>query len=267
MFQHQIYLSSAPGGRIAMTVKNNDIWTHDVTCAGPRLVVHGSYRSLVIENNRFRSSGTGIAAGCYQLQLDPGGYPCGTVGFENVVIRRNRILGPNNGWYAIDVNATTNAIIEDNLTVGGTGIRVACATPSDGSCYPINTQTKVRNNTVHIQTGQDQAQGIQFCNEGTGHVIAANAVFAEANQTTCVSPPGSVTYNGANYCRQPGGAAIGTVFVDATNGDYTPAASGPLIGGGNATYGSPYAMRSVSWSVTDTAATRGSPPDVGALQH
>jgi hypothetical protein len=256
--RHQVYLA---GSNLVMRVTNNQFLTERVACNGARLVAHGGVDGLLVENNLFRSVGPGIGQGCYGLDLVDGGYPAGRIWYRNLVVRRNRFVA---NALAMRISQSIDAVVEDNLAVGGSGIRIA-SERAEG--YVTNVRTVIRNNTIHLSRGQDEAIGIEVFAQGDGYVVANNAVFSEAARTRCIHVLAPAAFTGNNYCRTPGGDALAAVFVDTAAGDYTPAARSPLSRAGVASHASPFTIGVVAWSPSDAGRPRSAPPDVGAFQR
>ncbi|HVO20923.1 MAG TPA: right-handed parallel beta-helix repeat-containing protein [Anaeromyxobacter sp.] len=258
MFQHHMYLSGMTGQSGAasnMRVTNNEFYTHDVQCAGTRFVIHGSQSGLLVENNLFQSTVSDV--GCFGFQITDGGYGCG-VSYTGSVIRGNRFYGPA-GNVVVSVDHTVGTIIEDNIVQVGVGGAVGIKVPNytNTGCFTNSSNATVRNNTVHLLAS---GTGIQFLNEGSGHVDANNAVYTPSGGTCNSTGSASMAYLGSNWCDST------SPFADVANGNYTPTAGGPLAGTGNASYAAPLGIpANTTWSSTDPLTSRTTPVDIGAV--
>lgn len=158
---HNIYLGLVNNYNVTIrgnTLTDNSRLTNQ--CRSPSLVVHGTIRGLVIENNYIYQSTTTIKDNCYAIAVDTG-YPGTAEAFIDVAIRGNVVV--NGGSVAIGCAGCVRPVIENNVVVyeapTGTGsltaIYGAIAVPSrviDG-LDTIDTGSAIRNNSVYFAYG------------------------------------------------------------------------------------------------------------------
>lgn len=299
MFGHTIYAAneSAPDFSYLTTsnfhVIGNEITrsSHDATgaCAGVVIVVHGQFQGLVIEGNVIDEEKA--AGGCYGIGVGTNGS-----GHENhfidTAIRGNVVK--NVGYVSVDLNTTQETLVENNRVEvsfpGGVAIR-APGQPKEAAS-PANTGTVIRNNTLYFTPPANEYStpvvGIQAGVEGSGYVVASNAIYYTGSQSGiwCLRLDGGASFAvvDANLCAAGSGAFSwgswnGTVYpslaewqaatgfdaqsVNAdpafTSGaDFTPAAGSPLVGAASA----------IQHASTDfTGKPRDASPDIGAYER
>jgi hypothetical protein len=292
-FHHTIYLEGASSKDIWVT--NNEIHRSTMSggasgtgnCSGTILVAHGGFDGLTIENNYIDAP----SGGCWGLSLTGGGLPRYCY-FRNTAIRRNRIQ--NVGNMSLGVESCTNCVIEDNLIVAGpdpSGIVVPTSACTCTKGCDTNTGAIIRNNTIYFPGSAPGIAAIRVTTEGTGHVVANNAILVEKGSgTSCFSlplPKSSYRLVDHNLCYGAGRwelsrgslsawrAATGfdTSSLDAAPkfvnvpADFTPAAGSPLVGAAHPVEFSPAAMGSAAWSPSDAGKKRDAGPDIGAFER
>jgi hypothetical protein len=269
---HTVYLAGdGVYNSTSMSVVNNEIRrTGSGSAPGPSatgvLVGHEYYDGVNIENN-IVDAGTGALGGCWAIDLRAAGSP--PTHYRNMTIRRNLV---NGGGAGIVVGQAPGVIIESNVvTLTGSGAwKQGIISPQDAArpgMDDVQNDTTIRNNTIYLTGTSVANNAILVGTEGTGHVIANNAVYSEGG--ACVSttlPAGAYAFVGNNACS--GGAAWGTTY-DATPhvssnprftappANLTPAAGSPLIGAGNPAYAPPWDF---------TMKVRPTPPSIGAYE-
>jgi hypothetical protein len=229
-------------------------------CQGTLIVVHGRWDGFVIEDN-WLDGGANDGRGCWGISVEHAGFPKATL-FRRFALRRNFVTRTGNS--SLDVNQSTDAVIENNVVVPSQPQRPAIAAP----LYPhrpshgddVNTRAVVRNNTVYFSPEASSGSvGIQVGVEGSGYVVANNAVHFGGRGGTCFAlplPVASYAYVDHNLCSgadrwevahatladwhsHAGGAfdrgslAAPAAFRDAPR-DLAPAAGSPLVGAGDA---------------------------------
>ena len=294
VFDHSIYLSGEQGtaGEVISTnlsVTGNELVAGQTlagSCAGVVLVVHGQWDGLVIDGNVIDGRANSGGA-CWGISLGPGGYP--TAGFyRNAIIRRNLLLGTGNR--AIDLQSTTNAIVEDNVIVmnqAGAGIAAGTAhriTPADD----VNTGSVIRNNTIHfpasVANPQSSGYGISIGTEGTGYVVANNAILFSLGGFFCFDlplPASAYAFVDYNLCSGvpslagwefakgslaawrtatgfDGHSLTSAPLFTTPPSDYTPQTSSPLLGAGDAAHAA---------TVDFNNKSRPAPPSIGAIER
>ena len=232
--RHSIYLANS--GYARMRVSNNEIY-EDERCGGVMLVLHQIIADVTVENNKITSPSTDI--NCFGIQSNYSAVPLAQ--FDNLKVRRNRVF--KTSGQGIVVKGSINGIVSDNITVNST---LDVGTPSCGTNVVCTSGTTVQNNTVHNSS---------LLVGGTNNVVENNAVTGSCNIG------GTTVRNGNNVCNVNAASA----WVNATGGNFTPVAGGPLSGAGSATSYSPLAAGSVAWSPTDAGIPRTPPIDAGAF--
>ena len=184
---HNIYLSSAMD-----TVLRGNTLTRSAVCnvkmkspcvvinqcQGVSLVVHGTASNLVIENNVLDET-TGAAAGCYGIQVAPGGY--GTPeNFSGTVIRGNRLF--NVGGVAIDMGSAPNSIVESNVIVWNVAPKFSMngiVVPSGNAVRSatLDRQLMIRNNSIYIAGADLNSRGIVVQSPSADHQVVSNLIF------------------------------------------------------------------------------------------
>jgi hypothetical protein len=267
-YNHDLYISGVASN---VVTKNSEFVTDAAhcqgaaQCGGVMLYWTDFQTNPIFENNYVHGPGKG---GHYGFSSSNN---AANTSNYNGIIRRNRFDLPN-AHTAVEISACTGCQFIDNVVIvsasGGHGLG---APEQTGQSNPVNSGTIVRNNTFYL-TGSGQTAVAQN-SEGTGYIFENNAVWSQGVGTcfNIVNPlasghPFNLTTAG-NYCRNGSGDSLASVFVDAANGDFTPAAASPLIGHGNSTYYSPTAIGTASWDPTDTGIARTPPIDSGAMIH
>ncbi|HUJ25416.1 MAG TPA: hypothetical protein VLW85_05325 [Myxococcales bacterium] len=174
-------------------------------CQGVMLVVHGAVDAMNIENNTL-DGGAGVTGACYGIGIDDGGYPVASY-FRNLTVRRNYLI--NIGNQAMEFAEAPGAIIENNIIVQGSSAAYGIVAPSRAHrTTPVLDDTMnhevIRNNTIYVSPASTNTTGIYTANEGTGHVIANNAIaFAVSTGEICFNmglSPASYAYDNHNLC-------------------------------------------------------------------
>lgn len=226
--------------------KNNKVTT-DTRCGGVMLVVHETFvqSQVIFENNLITTTSTN--ANCYGIQTSSS---AASGDIRNAIVRRNRIQTP--GPTALELSCCTNCVASDNILIGGD-----VWINGNTSCNGGNAGTGVtfQNNSLYQSV-------VSVGAVGSGYVVENNAVWT--NGSSCFNIRAPTARNSANYCRTSGGVAVGTCWVDAPGGNFTPVKPGPLAGTGNQTTYSPVAIGTVTWSPTDPGVTRSPPVNAGA---
>jgi hypothetical protein len=226
-------------------LSNNQISTGSY-CQGVMVVVHGEFENsgLVIENNNITTTSTN--GNCEGIQISGG---LSGADFHGLHIRRNRVA-PGSYAQAIEMNCCVNCSVEDNIAYNS--IAVAWATScTDGAS---STGNVVVNNSIYIPA-TSWAQAIWT--NGAGHTVANNAIWTTGS---CLSVNGA-SVNTSNYCASSATA----IWNNPSAGDFTPVKTGSLIGAANATYASPNAIGSPTWSPSDAGVARTAPFNIGAF--
>lgn len=194
-YAHAIYLSdpnptqTGYGWVRGVQVVNNEIRYSTGTpakpsCGSAPLVGHQHYEGLLIENN-IVDGGPTAEGHAWGIGMSAAG--SGPTSYKDIVVRRNWVRAGGTG---ISIGSAPGAIIEDNVVIAGintdgsgwgTGIDVPteAARPQDTR----STGITIRNNTVYLGSGiHGTRTGILMRQEGSGHVIANNAVYATSGQ-------------------------------------------------------------------------------------
>lgn len=163
-------------------------------CQGVSLVVHGTASNLIIENNLVNES-NGATAGCYGIQVAPGGY--GTPeSFAGTIVRGNRLV--NVGGVAIDMGAAPNSIVENNVIVWNAALNFSVygiVVPS-GNAFSSATQDRqltVRNNSIYIAGADSNSRGIVVQSPSADHQVVSNLIFFSGDSSanaTCFGTKG-----------------------------------------------------------------------------
>jgi hypothetical protein len=290
---HAIYFSGASDGNSTYTAtkmraSGNEIY-HSVqrngACVGNPLVAHGQHDGLIVEGNTLMQDIGAATVGCWGISLDPGGY-AGPEFFKNATVRNNRVI--NMGNVSIGVTSCSNCVIENNLIIQGQSFGGAAISAPDKDRDvakgdgPLDAVT-IRNNVVYY-AATGGGTGIRLGTEGTGHVVASNAILSAGSNSTCfaLGLASTAYYSDHNLCwvGSPGHwesryAALTAwqatgldlhslnqdpMFVKAAIAgyDFTAAAGSPLIGAGDPAHS----------AISDILGTpRSTPPDIGAFQH
>ena len=180
-FNHNIYIATDDGNGKNITIRNNDLYQSALIsgkCQGTSLVAHGLINGMLIQGNTVHEDLGTAGDGCWGIAVVPG-YATGE-SFQNIVIRGNTVT--NVGNESIGVSSCQSCTIEDNVVVNQQGFNdTAIAAPGgseDTGDAKIDHIT-IRNNSINIDLGI----GVGITQEGTGHVIANNAVYSGATST------------------------------------------------------------------------------------
>lgn len=270
------------GGAPRQLVRDNVV-ALEAPCTGEAVYVSSPQDALRFEGNTVWVGA--VAAGrCEGLQLK-GGDAASHAGTQ---IRRNRFLGVTHG---VRVAWCPDCAIEDNLVVvvpGRSSVGIDAAWTAQGTAgSALTTRVKVRHNTVFFAAGTE-GLGVHVGREGTGHVLANNAVaYAGTGAFSCFDldlPAAAYAFSDSNLCwfptASPGAWAqgIGDLaawgadsgldgaslvadprFADPTapSWDFRPGPGSPLIDAANPT-------RSTA---TDLDGVPRRVPDIGALEQ
>ncbi len=184
---HSLYLTplSSTGFGLATntSVVNNQFLrsaaasTTPGTCATPPLVSHGQFTTLNLENNLV-DMGPSAGAGCWGISFNAANSDNST--YRGMTVRRNAVL--NVTGEGITIGQAPGAIIENNVvrmlptTTWNHGIVSPFGAARAGK-DAVQNNTTIRNNTIYM-TGSGAANGIVTGAEGTGHVVANNAIYS-----------------------------------------------------------------------------------------
>ena len=205
---HNIYLSLATdtvlrGNTLTRSAVCNPKMKSPCTavnqCHGVSLVIHGTASNLIIENNLVNET-TGATAGCYGIQVAPGGY--GTPeNFEGTIVRGNRLV--NVGGVAIDMGSAPNSIVENNAIVWNTvpnstvhGIVVPSGNAARSTT--LDKQLTIRNNSIYIAGANATSRGIVVQSPSADHQVVSNLIFFASDSSpsaACFSTKGLVASN------------------------------------------------------------------------
>jgi hypothetical protein len=181
-FNHNIYISTTDGNGNNITIRNNDLYRSAVVsgkCQGTSLVAHGLINNLLIQGNTVHEDLGTAGDGCWGIAVVPG-YSTGE-SFQNIVIRGNTVT--NVGNESIGVSSCRTCTIEDNVVVNLQGFNDTAIAAPGGSEDSGDTKIDhiiIRSNSISI----DRGIGVGITQEGTGHVIANNAVYNSATTTS-----------------------------------------------------------------------------------
>ena len=195
MLDHNVYIE---GGEHVFFRGNSIInnGRHDrvgLKCQSVAFVVHGLVRDLVIENNFIGESNAD--AGCWGLTVDVVNDNDVMDGFQDVVIRGNRIV--NVGGLGIGMVGCQRCAIENNHVMWTTparfdrvGISVpnrpTVASPADHDLK--SDQIAIRNNSIYIAAASPASAGIRSSEVGSSHSVVSNLIIfdqASAKKSTC----------------------------------------------------------------------------------
>jgi hypothetical protein len=183
-------------------------------------------------------------------------------------------------------DAVAPSIISDNVisVMNDSAIHVKAHPNPSTNPGDLTSGVLVYNNSLYVFNPAGAANTLNIDNEGSGYVVQNNAVYIANNDSAqCMGAPSSGSpfflRNSNNYCRtgtngglgQMSGtwgtsASSGSIWTNASAGDFTLPAGSPLIGAGNSTYYSPTAIGSATWSAKDTGLARTVPDDIGAMK-
>lgn len=205
---HNVYLSSA----IDTVLRGNTLTRSAVCnpkmkspcnaanqCHGVSLVIHGTASNLIIENNVVNES-AGATAGCYGIQVAPGGYDT-PENFEGTIVRGNRLV--NVGSAAIDMGAAPNSMVENNVIVWNSAPTYAVSgivVPSGNAVRSttLDKQLTIRNNSIYIAGASANNRGIVVQSPSADHQVVSNLIFFAADTSSsaaCFSLKGLVASN------------------------------------------------------------------------
>jgi hypothetical protein len=220
MLDHNVYIE---GGEHVVfrgnAIINNG--RHDrvaLKCQSVPLVVHGHVRDLLIENNFIGESNA--SDGCWGLTVDVVNDNESRDGFEDVVIRWNRIV--NVGGLGIGMVGCQRCAIENNHIMWTTKSkmdRVAIAVPNRPTvAAPVDKDMKsdqiaIRNNSIYIASATAYTRGIKSADDGNGHSVVSNLIVfdtASSEKASCFETGqhtlSRFTAFGHNLCFRQGGA-------------------------------------------------------------
>jgi len=220
MLDHNVYIE---GGEHVVfrgnAIINNG--RHDrvaLKCQSVPLVVHGTLRDLVIENNFIGESNA--ADGCWGLTVDVVNDNDSTDGFQDVVVRGNRIV--NVGGLGIGMVGCQHCAIENNHIVWTTKSkidRVAIAAPNRPTVpspkdHDLKSdQIAIRNNSIYIAGATAHTSGILSADDGNGHSVVSNLIVMDAassDKASCFATQQHALSRyaafGHNLCFRAGGA-------------------------------------------------------------
>jgi hypothetical protein len=175
VFDHNIYLSM--DGASNVQVIGNDLYRSAVIggkCMSVSLVGHGVADGLLIEGNTVHEDIGAVDQGCWGIAIDPG--YASAESFNNVTIRGNTVT--NVGNQSIGVSACHNCVIENNVVISRQNINgqaILAPNLSGNSNDATNDHITIRNNSIDIDVGQ----GIGLVQEGSGHIVANNAIYSK----------------------------------------------------------------------------------------
>ena len=280
-------------------INNKITMDSSVACGSEMIHIAGRQNNGLVENNYMSAVNPG-ETGCQGISATGSGYQ-NAAWFRAMTYRRNRIFllgnsGPTqvgivldgHGTVASDVNgqsvytlnqAVPPAIVADNIIVlGGAypqGLNYQTNTSGASPAGDVTSGIITYNNSIYFPNAKSGSVGIttEFAT-GNNYVVQNNAVYAPSG--TCIDSPNGFLAgrNTPNYCRTASGAtnglssdALGVVWTDAANGDFSLPAGSPLIGAGNPTYYDPYAVAptEVKWTAVDLPETRVAAIDIGAV--
>jgi len=194
---------------------------HDRTalrCESVPLVVHGTVRDLVIEGNFIGESNA--SGGCWGLTVDVVNDNDVTDGFQDVVVRGNRIV--NVGGIGIGMVGCQRCTIENNHVVWTTASkmdRVGIAVPNrETVAVPKDRDLKsdriaIRNNSIYMAGANASSAAIRSSDDGSAHVVVSNLILfdaASSDKAACFLTGrhelARYTALGHNLCFRAGGA-------------------------------------------------------------
>ena len=264
--------------------------------------IAGRQNNGLVENNYFSTMDSNTTNGCIAIGAGASGYSIASW-YRAMTYRRNRIFfmahsGPTqsgivldaHGTIASDVNgqsvytlgqAVPPSIVADNIIViNGSypdGINYQANTSAASPKGDVTSGIIAYNNSIYLPEVEKWSENTGITADGSGgnnYVMQNNAIYgpnARCIDNTDGFAPGRST---PNYCRTLDGAtnglstdALGAVWTDAANGDFSLPVGSPLIGTGSATYFDPYAISptQTTWTPTDLPETRTAPIDLGAV--
>jgi hypothetical protein len=285
-----------------LRITNNTITMDStVTCGSEMIHIAGRQNNGLVENNYMLAVNSPTNS-CEGLQASASGYST-AAWFRAMTYRRNRIFllassGPSqvgisldgHGTVASDVNgqsvytlnqAVPPAIVADNIIViGGKypgGIIYQANTSAASPPGDVTSGIITYNNSIYFLNAQSGSVGITTnWSKGSGdsYVIQNNAIYTPSAACITNQQGYLAGRNTPNYCRTAGGAtnglssdALGAIWTDAANGNFSLPAGSPLVGAGDPTNFDPYAISptQVTWAASDLPEARTAPIDIGAV--
>jgi hypothetical protein len=240
---------------------------------------------------------------CEGIEAGGSGYST-AAWFRAMTYRRNRILllgnpqpsqvgihldghgtvaSDNSGQSVYSANDPVPAtVVADNIIVVGgaypAGILYKTNTSAASPAGDVTSGIITYNNSIYFLSAQAQGLGIQIGGSGDSYVVQNNAVYGPTSRCIENTRDFLAGRNTPNYCRTVGGAtdgptngissdALGAIWTDAANGDFSLPVGSPLVGTGSPTYFDPYAIAptQVVWTPADLPETRTAPIDMGAV--
>ena len=242
-FSHTVYFYSArdepqcgngtaavahycPASRIALrgNVISRSAWGSGGRCMGVAVSAHDVIEGLVVEGNLVTEPAGTPHGGCYGIAFGAGGE---AARFTGMVIRGNRVF--NVGGNGIAVSGAPGVVIEENLIAGGAPLTTGIAYPEQAATPGVDLLSrdgKVRQNTIYLAAGGGGSWAITGLDEGSGHVIAGNAVVTDRT-SRCLKAPAGATVAG-NACSTSGAGWWVAPGLDPATADFRPAPGSPL---------------------------------------
>jgi parallel beta-helix repeat protein len=233
MFDHSIYFGGSTLSQNEV-IANNEI--HPPANAGGVVVAaHGPHRYMLVEGNVITFDG-GAGVGGWGISLQRG-YSVPEYN-SDTIIRGNKVV--NSGNVGISATSCQRCLVENNVVINTTQGINAIAVPNSaadtGKGDPVSQNVTIRNNTVYLTAG---GTGIVAGLEGSGHVVANNAVSVSGGSTCYSFGGGMFSERDYNLCYGGSGASPGAhslttppMFVSAPS-NLAPATGSPLIGAGD----------------------------------
>jgi hypothetical protein len=295
-YDHAIYLQSNGSGSAITNFAINGNYIEagylpaDGICYGAVIIGHPGVDYLTVSNNYIYVDPARINRACYGISFDNGTSNSAPTFMRHTLIGGNTIV--NTGDTGINVSScpgcqiVNNTIILDwSTTIRFTGIQVGTfpARAQDD----VDTNTTTANNTIYFGPNMVSAsgsRGIWVNTEGTGHIIANNAVYNSAGVSACLDLPLSKAayafidnndcYNGTFYEWETKASlaawqtatgfdthsiTANPLFTAPTNPTYNfvPQSGSPLKGAGNAAHAP---------TLDALGVTRPNPPAIGAYE-
>ena len=290
-FDHALYFASVKELTNVRVIGNYVRGQYGPTCNGAPIVAHMAVDGLLVKDNVVDIAASATTGGCWGIAFNNFTNAPEAIYHRHAVFSGNTIR--NGGNLALTVTGCPGCVIENNLIINelieARGIAVASGPVRPGIADDVNTRNIIRNNTIwYGPNASNGGTGIEVGTEGTGHVIANNTVTYNAASTggngfNCFSyplAPASYAFINNNHCfsvassnweatrgalaawrsAAPGfdtASITGDPKFNSAGTDFTPATGSPLIGKGNAAYGSAYDI---------TGKKRPSPPAIGAYE-
>jgi hypothetical protein len=289
-----------------LRITNNTFTIDSSTPCGSSMIhIAGRQNNGLVENNYFSAMDSNVTNSCIGIGAGGSGYSTASW-FRAMTYRRNRIfflaqIGPSQGGISLDGHGTIvsdvsgqsvytlgqavpPAVVADNIIVVGgpypAGISYAANTSAANPKGDVTSGIITYNNSIYLPNAEKWANspgittGWSGGSGGNNYVMQNNAIYGP--DATCITNPDGFAPGRStpNYCRTLDGAtnglstdALGAVWIDAVNGDFSLPPGSPLIGAGSATYFDPYAISptQTTWTPTDLPETRTAPIDIGAV--